>query len=288
MQDLIFKDVQDPYARENFFRLQRFFSLVDLLSGDFKFFEVEINEANTIFLLPHGLTFVPADIIFVSVDGDFNFYFRYQEFDKTNIAIFVSGPCKLRFFAGAYRDPSYGRKVSDLTLIPPNAATGAATTWFTGVVLPVNTVGDIGDFYLNTATGDIYLKTGALTWTLSGTITANHAASSVTLDDSASANTIVGDDVQEYVDRFNEPSCAEAPSYNVNGTINYIEYFSSAVEITANRIFRVDLTYDADLQPLTEAWKAYSKADGTTVLKTVTRTYTWTAGQLTNKTQVTV
>lgn len=287
--DLILKDIEDVYSRENFRRLLSFFNLTDLLNGEFKFFEVEISQANTIFALPHGLKFIPQDIIFVSVDGDHNFYFRYQEFDKTNMYIFVQGPCKLRFFAGAYKDPSYGRKVSDLTLIPPEGASGAATTWFTGSGAPLGTIGVIGDFYLDlsAAAKNVYLKTGALTWTLEGNVLTNHPASTVSLAIATTDNTIVGSSVQDYINRFNEPSESQAFTYNGDGTVNFLECFSSATQITANRIFRTDFTYNVDLTPATETLKIYSKTNGTTVLKTVTKTYTWVASQLTTVTQVT-
>jgi hypothetical protein len=287
MVELILKDIEDVYSRENFFRLSKFFNQEALLNGNFKFFEVVITAANTTVSIPHGLNFIPQDIIFLSVDGNYNFYFEYANFDKTNLKIFVEGPCKLRFFAGAYKDQNYGRRVSDLVLIPPNSAGGASTTWFTGIGTPSAGLGSIGDFYLDTSTGDIYLKTAPLTWTLEGSIALPHAASDITLDTAPTSNTVVGVTVQEYIDRFNEPSVSESPDYNVNGTVNYIEYFSSPVQVVANRIFRVDLTYDGDLQPLTETWLAYSKTDGTTVLKTVAMSYTWSVGQLTNKTQVT-
>lgn len=166
--DLILKDIQDVYTRENFTRLLKFFNLTDLLNGEFKFFEVEILKTNTVFAVPHGLNFIPQDVIFVSVEGDHNFYFRYQEFTRTNMYIFVQGPCKLRFFAGAYKDQNYGRKVSDLTLVPPASASGSGTTWFTGTGAPLSTVGSTGDFYLDTSTYDVYLKISPTVWVLSG------------------------------------------------------------------------------------------------------------------------
>lgn len=287
--DLILKDIDDEYVRENFTRVQRLFNNENILNGNFKFFEVELTGANTILQVPHGLTFIPSDIIFLSVEGDYNFYFVYSEFDKTNIHIFISGPCKLRFFAGAYKDPSYGRMVSDLTLVPPNAASGIGTTWFTGSGAPLAGLGSIGDFYLDTDPGSkkVYYKTGAVTWTLQGNILEIHPASDISLDTSPSRNAAIGDDVQEFVDRLFEESESQAPTYNVDGTINFIQIYTSPVQINANRTSRVDFTYDVDLQPTTETWSFYSLADGTTVIKTVTITYTWAAGVLTNQTQVT-
>jgi hypothetical protein len=168
---------------------------------------------------------------------------------------------------------------------PPGPPGG--DSWLTGTGAPSSGLGVVDDFYLDTSTSDIYLKTGVSTWTLVGSIELPHQATDITLDTLAASNTVVGSTVQEYVNRFNEPSVSEAPTYNLNGTVSFIEYFSSPTQVVANRIFRVDLTYDANLQPLTETWRAYSKADGTTILKTVVESYTWAAGRLTNKTQVT-
>lgn len=285
--ELILKDITDPYVRENFFRISRFLGNQAIFDGDFEFFEIEINQANTTTSIQHGLKFIPEDVIILSVVGNYNFYFEYANFTTTELKIFTEGPCKLRFFAGLLRDKNYGRKISNLTLIPPNAATGAATTWFTGIAAPAAGVGDVGDFFLNTITGDVYYKSAPLTWVGGYNILDTHPATAITIDDSASSNTIVGDNVQEYIDRFNEPSESESPTYNGDGTINHVEHFSSAVQIVGNRIFRVDLTYDADLQPLTEVWKIYSKTNGTTILKTISIAYSWVANVLTNKTQVT-
>jgi hypothetical protein len=285
--ELILKDIDDPYVRENFKRISNIFNTDNLLKGEFKFFEKEIIAANTTILVSHGLNFVPQDIIILSIDGDFNFYFKYQEFDRTNISIYVSGPVKLRFFAGVYKDPNYGRMLSDFTLIPPNASNGIGTTWFTGSGVPAPGLGVVGDFYLNLTNKDIYLKTGLLTWTLEGTMEQPTPASDVSIDTLAATNSAVGSQLQDFINRLFEESESQAPTYNVNGTINHIEIFTSPTQITANRTSRVDLTYDVDLQPLTEAWKFYSLSNGTTILKTVTITYTWTAGVLTNQTQVT-
>jgi hypothetical protein len=93
--------------------------------------------------------------------------------------------------------------------------------------------------------------------------------------------------VQDWIDRLYDESESEKPTYNSDGTINYVEFFSSSTQTTENRTFRIDMTYNASLEPLTETLKIYSLLDGTTILKTVTTSYTWSSGVLTNKTQVT-
>lgn len=97
---LILKDISDVYIRDNFFRLQKFLEDQPVLNGGFTFFQVDIKQPSSNFAVAHGLKFVPTDIIFLAVDGNFNFYFKYQNFDKDNIYISAEGPCVLRFMAG--------------------------------------------------------------------------------------------------------------------------------------------------------------------------------------------
>jgi hypothetical protein len=52
----------------------------------------------------------------------------------------------------------------------PTGATGQAEAWYSGSSAPPAGTGVIGDWYLNTGTGDVHEKTGASTWTLRGNI----------------------------------------------------------------------------------------------------------------------
>ena len=45
-------------------------------------------------------------------------------------------------------------------------ATGSSTQWLSGNGNPGNGIGNVGDWYMRTNTGDVYQKTGTLTWTL--------------------------------------------------------------------------------------------------------------------------
>jgi Collagen triple helix repeat (20 copies) len=53
--------------------------------------------------------------------------------------------------------------------IPPSGGTGGER-WFTGSGVPLDTTGEVGDFYLNSVNGDYYEKTGSTTWTLRGSL----------------------------------------------------------------------------------------------------------------------
>lgn len=47
----------------------------------------------------------------------------------------------------------------------PTGASGVVEQWHSGATAPANSLGSVGDWYFNTATGDIYEKTGVTVWT---------------------------------------------------------------------------------------------------------------------------
>jgi len=65
-----------------------------------------------------------------------------------------------------------------------------------------------------------------------------------------------------------------------------IEYFITASQITANRIASNTITYTSN-DPATEILRIYSTTDGTTVVRTITKTYTYTSHNLQSYTEVT-
>lgn len=149
------------------------------------------------------------------------------------------------------------------------------------------------DFGLDTdwcfnAAGELFRKDKSK-WVFYGSVDGRiqRATKARTTDLSTVYNTVVGANVQEFIDRQWEANESEKPTYNANGTVNYVEFFSTSEQVTANRIFRIDMSYDAEQQPTSEVLKIYSKTDGTSILKTVTVTYTWSNNVLTNKTQAT-
>lgn len=83
------------------------------------------------------------------------------------------------------------------------------------------------------------------------------------------------------------PSLSQVPVFAANGTITSITFYSSASQITANRIADITYTYDVNLDPATEVSRVYSFADGTTILSTITKTFTFVSNILTNVTMVT-
>lgn len=163
--DLLTKEIEDQYTRENFERIKRKVEAEQILQGDFRFFEIDITETGKKVAIKHNLNFIPKDIIILSKHGDHNLYFNYQDFDSQNIYITSPSPCRVRFLAGSYKDRIVAGK-KDFTFIPPSLATEA--TWLTGAGNPTANQGETGDFYLNTTTQAVYLKTTNSTWTFQG------------------------------------------------------------------------------------------------------------------------
>lgn len=102
MIELILKDIQDQYIRENFSRITAFFKSDALRKAQWKFFEVTFADAVTNFRHRHGLGYRPKDFIPTGVSNSEAVIFNVDDCDKDYIDMTVSGPCTVRFFAGAY------------------------------------------------------------------------------------------------------------------------------------------------------------------------------------------
>lgn len=98
-------------------------------------------------------------------------------------------------------------------------------------------------------------------------------------------NTLVGDDLQDALDKLNRPTVSQLPAYSGND-LSTLTFYKNSTQTTPNRIGVVTLTYSGGV-PTSEVWQLYSDADGTTLLKTVTFTHTWVDYTLTNTTMST-
>lgn len=154
--DLLNKEIEDAYIRENFVRIKRELEAQQILSGFWRFFEVDVTQTGVNIPLKHNLSFVPRDIILLSKEGDQNLYFNYENFDNTNIYVTTTGPCRVRFLAGRYEDKVYGGSKTDFAFVPPSSVD--EPTWFTGAGNPASELGLAGDFFLNTTSKEIFLK----------------------------------------------------------------------------------------------------------------------------------
>ena len=61
-------------------------------------------------------------------------------------------------------------KVFSFVLNIPKGDTGESTQWYFGIGSPSNDLGSVNDIYCNQVNWNVYLKTGATTWTLKGNI----------------------------------------------------------------------------------------------------------------------
>ncbi len=102
--DLILKDIVDQYARENFFRIQKFLLKVPFFKTEMKHFELTFDRALTSQKVLHGLGFKPTDIIQTFLTGPGTLTWEYDSFDEKNLVVTTSGACKVRAFIGAYRE----------------------------------------------------------------------------------------------------------------------------------------------------------------------------------------
>lgn len=100
LRDLMTDNVQDPYVRQALRWIQDYVAQIPLLKADLAFFELEFAKAETALKIPHGLPFVPVDVIQTYISGAGVATYLYDQFDETNFYITTTGACKIRFLAG--------------------------------------------------------------------------------------------------------------------------------------------------------------------------------------------
>ena len=102
--DLILKDIEDPYVRENFFRLARFINEQTILGGNWKLYKIEVPRATVNFEFKHNLRFIPKHILVLSVEGNKKVDFRHDLFTKENIVLTTEGAVCVTILAGRYNE----------------------------------------------------------------------------------------------------------------------------------------------------------------------------------------
>jgi hypothetical protein len=95
------QNITDEYTRKNFDNLISYFKAQNQLLG-FNFFDQTFTKATLNFLLAHGCTTAPQDVIVTKVTGPGLVTFNHGLFDATNINITVTDACRIRFFIGTY------------------------------------------------------------------------------------------------------------------------------------------------------------------------------------------
>lgn len=92
-------------------------------------------------------------------------------------------------------------------------------------------------------------------------------------------NTLVGANPGDIWSRLYSATLSQKPSFNVDGDVESIEFFKNSTQTEINRVARLEMTYYGS-NPSTEVTYLYSLTDGVTVLKTITRTFTFSGDLL--------
>jgi hypothetical protein len=101
------EQIQDVAVRESLQWFLDYLQTATFLQGEWKYFELTFDVVtSTQVKIPHGLPFVPKDIIQTAVVQTGASVpvvsFQAEKFDKTHLYITTEHPCVVRFFAGRY------------------------------------------------------------------------------------------------------------------------------------------------------------------------------------------
>lgn len=94
------KDVGDKLLQDNFDAIRAFINRSIVLSTYWKMFDISYAAAVTADIRPHGLDFIPTDIIQTYKTGAGSITFNYDSFTSTNMSITTTGACRVRFLIG--------------------------------------------------------------------------------------------------------------------------------------------------------------------------------------------
>jgi len=86
--------------------------------------------------------------------------------------------------------------------------------------------------------------------------------------------------------KFTCPDASQKATFLSSKELDFVEFFDGATQTTPNRRVRVDSVYTG-IDLTSEVWKIYDPSDGTTVLRTITHTHTYTGGVYEKTTEVT-
>ena len=100
LKNIVLEQISDIPTRDNIDVIKRFINKETLLLGQMKLIEITFAGAVTAQLYPHGLTFIPKDIIQTSITGAGAVTYNYASFDINNISITTTGACVVRFLVG--------------------------------------------------------------------------------------------------------------------------------------------------------------------------------------------
>jgi hypothetical protein len=101
MLELLLAQVEDDYARENFKRIQDANVNHPVTRGEWRVLELAFYKAETNVKVPHGLKFLPKDVILTSKTGAGSLTINYDRTDLTNLDLTTSGACVIRLLLGS-------------------------------------------------------------------------------------------------------------------------------------------------------------------------------------------
>lgn len=100
--DLITKQIDNEYIRQNFEKIEELWNNLVFTLGDFEFFEFRVPGAQEEYKLYHNLGFNPNDIIVTKAIGS-SFEFVYTGFNDDYITVKTTGDLYLRAIIGNLR-----------------------------------------------------------------------------------------------------------------------------------------------------------------------------------------
>ena len=100
MLKLLVKEVLEQYARENFKRIQSEWDLSPLLRGQFVLKELTFDNAVTDLDVPHGLSFLPKDVMITYITGAGQLTVNYDKITDTNLNVTATDACVARLLVG--------------------------------------------------------------------------------------------------------------------------------------------------------------------------------------------
>jgi hypothetical protein len=95
----LLEQIVDEFTRQSIQFIRDFIDQENVLKGEFRHMEVTFNGSETR-VFPHGLGFIPKDIVQTSLVGASTITYNYSAFTKDNISITSTAACVLRFFVG--------------------------------------------------------------------------------------------------------------------------------------------------------------------------------------------
>lgn len=101
------REIQDPKVQEAFRILEDYLAGQDIVKFGFRRLAMTFSKDVANLKVPHGLNYVPQDIVYTHYRGTGNIIINYDKFDKTNMDFDVTGvdssnPLIIRMLVGSF------------------------------------------------------------------------------------------------------------------------------------------------------------------------------------------